>query len=178
MNEWYLVYCKARQEDWPQGPRRARVCASICQIARQDERRLALAGLVEIIQPLFPRYLFVSHLTMQEQSISPVRIHARRPKTGCASASPTCASYRTGMIDGDCSAREDPETGYHRLTAAQPEAGRPRTYSDLARLPASRGYSRLGLRPGPGHRAIRTTGPAGRTEIAIEELELITVICL
>ncbi len=110
MKDWYLVYCKAKQEDTAasgleeQGYR--------VYLPKLAARRRRSQGMVNVVQPLFPRYLFVA-LTDNEQSISPVQSTA-----GVSNLVRFGIDYtvvRQYMIEA-LQAREDPETGHHRIS--------------------------------------------------------------
>ena len=109
MGEWYLVYCKARQEDVAaQGLVEQGYDVYLPKL-RVKKRRASGVALVE--EPLFPRYLFVSTRDAN-QSISPVRNTRgvqKLVKFGTYML-PVTADIVTAIRE-----REDPETGYHRL---------------------------------------------------------------
>ena len=109
MSEWYLVYCKARQEDVAaQGLVEQGYDVYLPKL-RVKKRRASGMALVE--EPLFPRYLFVS-TCHAAQSISPVR------STRGVQKLVKFGTYMlpvTGDIVTAIREREDPETGYHRL---------------------------------------------------------------
>ena len=69
MEDWYLVYCKARQEETAaQGLEEQGYGV---YLPRLKLRRRRSQGMVEVVQPLFPRYLFVAPAS-EQQSISPI----------------------------------------------------------------------------------------------------------
>ena len=67
MKKWYLVYSKARQEDLAARGLVEQGYAEYLPKVRLKRRRPG--GMVEVEQPLFPRYLFVA-VTNSERSIS------------------------------------------------------------------------------------------------------------
>lgn len=164
MSEWYLVYCKARQEEAAASGLEEQGYA--VYLPKIKTRRRRSHGMVEIILPLFPRYLFVS-LTDKQQSISPVRYTA-----GVSSLVRFSVEYVPlphGMIEA-LQAREDPETGYHRLTAPNLKQG------DRVRIQtgAFAGIEGIFEAHSGQDRVIvlfELLGQQARTEIAIEVLE-------
>ncbi len=164
MKNWYLAYCKARQED---------VAAQglveqgySVYLPKLKTRRRRSQGMVEIIQPLFPRYLFVAPTNL-EQSISPVRYTAG--VSNLVRCSDDYVPVPQGMIEA-LQAREDPETGYHRLTATNLKQG------DRVRIQTGAFAGIEGVFEAHSGRdrvivLFELLGQQTRTEIAIEELE-------
>ncbi len=109
MKNWYLVYSKARQEDVAAGGLVEQGYAVYLPKVRLKRRRPG--GMIEVEQPLFPRYLFVA-VTSSEQSISPAQYTAGVQKLirfGVEFLLVPEAVVKTLIL------HEDPETGCHRL---------------------------------------------------------------
>ena len=164
MSEWYLVYCKARQEESAASGLEEQ--GYTVYLPKLKTRRRRSQGMVEIVQPLFPRYLFVS-LTAKEQSIAPVRYTAG--VSNLVRFSVDYVPVPQGMIEA-LQAREDPETGFHQLTAPNLKQG------DSVRIEAGAFAGIEGVfEARSGHDRVivlfELLGQQVRTEIAIEELE-------
>jgi transcriptional antiterminator RfaH len=119
MADWYLVYCKARQEDTAaQGLEEQGYSVYLPKLKL---RRRRSRGMVDVVQPLFPRYLFVAPGN-EEQSIAPVR---------CTAGVTKLVRFGTeylpvlGDVVDALQAREDPGTGCHRLAAPNMRRGEP-----------------------------------------------------
>jgi transcriptional antiterminator RfaH len=164
MTDWYLVYTKARQED---------IAASGLEeqgysvyLPKLKTRRRRSKGMVEVIQPLFPRYLFVAARD-KERSISPVGY-----TVGVSQLVRFSVDYvpvPQEMIEA-LQAREDPETGFHRLTAPNLKRG------DRVRIQSGAFAGIEGVfevRSGKDRVIVlfELLGQQARTEVAIEELE-------
>lgn len=111
MDGWYLVYSKSRQED---------VAAQglveqgfTVYLPKLRIKRRRLGGMVEVEEPLFPRYLFVTPEN-REQSVSPARYTVGVQKV--VRFGTDFLPVPQGVIDSLVS-HEDPETGFHRLLA-------------------------------------------------------------
>ena len=164
MSEWYLVYCKARQEESAASGLEEQGYA--VYLPKLKTRRRRSQGMVDIIQSLFPRYLFVS-LTDKEQSIAPVRYTAG--VSNLVRFSVDYVPVPQGMIEA-LQAREDPETGFHRLTAPNLKQG------DRVRIQSGAFAGIEGVFQARSGRdrvivLFELLGQQARTEIAIEELE-------
>ena len=121
MTDWYLVYCKARQEDAAaQGLEEQGYGVYLPKL---KVRRRRAQGMVDVVQPLFPRYLFVA--PGDEQSITPVRYTAGVSKLVRFGADYSPVSR--GLVEA-LKNREDRETGYHRLITPTMKRG------DLVRI--------------------------------------------
>ena len=68
MSVWYLVYCKARQEDM--AARGLEEQGYGVYLPKLETRRRRAQGMVNVVQPLFPRYLFVS--PCDRQPLAPI----------------------------------------------------------------------------------------------------------
>lgn len=109
MSDWYLVYCKARQEDAAASGLEEQGYAVYLPKLRVRRRRRG--GTAEVEQPLFPRYLFAAP-GRAKQSIGPVQFTVGVQKLvrfGTVYL-PVPEAVVTALR-----AREDPETGCHRL---------------------------------------------------------------
>ena len=164
MSNWYLVYCKARQEESAASGLEEQ--GYTVYLPKFKARRRRSQGMVDVVQPLFPRYLFVS-VRDKEQSISPVQHTA-----GVSKLVRFNADYEPvpqGMIEA-LQARADPETGFHQLTAPNLKQG------DSVRIEAGAFAGIEGVfEARSGHDRVtilfELMGRQVRTEIAIEELE-------
>ncbi len=119
MREWYLVYCKARQEDVAAMGLEEQGYGVYLPKLRVKKRRKE--GTTEVEEPLFPRYLFVS-TSGEEQSIAPVQY------TRGVQKMVRFGTYYLPVSDEIVTTlrqREDPETGYHRLELPGLRAGDP-----------------------------------------------------
>lgn len=67
---WYLVYCKPRQERVAKHNLERQGFETYLPVARQRRRRLGGAKMV--IEPMFPRYLFI-HLDSRNDDWGPIR---------------------------------------------------------------------------------------------------------
>ncbi len=164
MNEWYLVYCKARQEET--AARGLEEQGYAVYLPKLKLRRRRSQGMVEIVEPLFPRYLFVS-VRDKEQSISPIRNTAGVSKL--VRFSVDYVPVPQGMIEA-LRAREDPDTGFHRLTTPNLKQG------DRVRIQAGAFAGIEGVFEALAGRdrvivLFELLGQPARTEIAIDELE-------
>ena len=164
MSEWYLVYCKARQEESAaRGLEEQGYTVYLPQLATKRRRA---GGLTEIIQPLFPRYMFVSTVD-ESQSIVPVRY--TRGVRNIVRFGNVFLPVATDIVD-DLRKREDSETGYHRLVAPTLKPGdRVRIGSGVlqgieAVFEARTGSDRVVI-------LLDLLGRQTRTELPIEELE-------
>lgn len=109
MSAWYLVYCKARQEDAAaEGLREQGYEVYLPKI--QIKRRRP-GGAVFVEEPLFPRYLFVA-VASDEKSISPVQY--TRGVQKLVRFGHEVLSVRRDIVVA-LKKREDPDTGFHRL---------------------------------------------------------------
>ena len=116
MTDWYLVYCKARQEDTAaQGLEEQGYGVYLPKLKL---RRRRAQGMVEVVQPLFPRYLFVA--PGEGQSIAPVRYTAGVSKL--IRFGTYYLPVSAGLVEA-LKSREDPATGYHRLIAPKMNRG-------------------------------------------------------
>jgi transcriptional antiterminator RfaH len=164
MTDWYLVYTKARQEDLAAAGLEEQ--GYQVYLPKLKTRRRRSQGMVDVIQPLFPRYLFVA-LSDKEQSISPVQYTAGVSKM--VRFSVDYVPVPQGIIEA-LQAREDPETGYHRLTTPNLKKGeRVRIQSGAFAgiegvFEARSGKDRVIV-------LFELLGQRARTEIAFEELE-------
>lgn len=117
MRNWYLVYCKARQEDLAARGLEQQGYDVYLPKLRLHKRRNR--GKVAIEEPLFPRYLF-ARPTESDQSIAPMQYTA-----GVAKLVRFGPVYLTvpNVVVTALSDREDPETGLHALTMPAMKAG-------------------------------------------------------
>ena len=164
MKNWYLVYSKARQEESAALGLTEQGYAVYLPKLKTKKRRAQ--GMVEIIQPLFPRYLFVAP-SNEDQSISPVRYTAGVSKLVRFNAD--FEPVPQGMIEA-LQAREDPETGYHRLTPPKLKQG------DRVRVQSGAFAGLEGVfeaRSGQDRVIVlfELLGQKARTLIAVDELE-------
>ena len=116
MSDWYLVYCKARQEDT--AARGLEEQGYSVYLPKLEIRRWKAQGMVDVVQPLFPRYLFVS--PSDQQPLAPIGYTA-----GVSELVRFGTDYRPvsrGIVEA-LKSREDPDTGYHRLTQPNLERG-------------------------------------------------------
>jgi transcriptional antiterminator RfaH len=113
MSDWYLVYAKARQEE--QAAQGLREQGYAVYLPRLRQRRRVRGRLGEVVQPLFPRYLFVAP-GRPEQSVAPVDSTPGVQKLVRFGA--VYLPVEAGVIEA-LKAREDRETGCHRLGAPQ-----------------------------------------------------------
>ena len=164
MKNWYLVYSKARQEDLAaQGLEEQGYAVYLPKL---KTRRRRSQGMVEIIEPLFPRYLFVAS-THEEQSLSPVRSTAG--VSNLVRFSVDYVPVPQGIVDA-LRAREAPETGYHRLSAPNLKQGdrvviQSGAFAGIEGVfEAHSGQDRVIV-------LFELLGQHARTEIAVEELE-------
>jgi transcriptional antiterminator RfaH len=109
MSEWYLVYCKVRQEDT--AAKGLEEQGYIVYLPKMRIRKRRSSGVAMVEEPLFPRYLFVS-LTDKDQSISPVQ-YTRGVQNLVKFG--TQLMQVPGAVVATIREREDPETGFHRL---------------------------------------------------------------
>jgi transcriptional antiterminator RfaH len=119
MTDWYLVYCKPRQEDAAAGCLEEQ--GYCVYLPKLKGRRRRAQGMVDVVQPLFPRYLFVAPGD-EEQSITPVKYTA-----GVSKLVRFAIDYvpvPAGVVDA-LRACEDPDTGFHRLVAPNMKPGEP-----------------------------------------------------
>jgi transcriptional antiterminator RfaH len=164
MKHWYLVYCKARQEDVAAAGLEEQGFAVYLPKVRVKRRRSI--GRVELEEPIFPRYLFVAQID-DDQSISPVLYTAGVQKLVRFGTDylPVSDSVIAALKN-----REDPETGCHRLQMLAKDPGeRIRIGSGaLAGLEgifeARSGHDRVVV-------LIELLGQLTRAEIPVEELE-------
>ena len=117
MSEWYLVYCKARQED--AAAKGLEEQGYNVYLPKLKVRKRRASGVVHVEEPLFPRYLFVA-VESEEQSISPVQYTRGVQKLVKFGMTMLPVPERIVM---DLQEREDPETGYHRLELPGLEPG-------------------------------------------------------
>lgn len=68
--KWYLVYCKPRQEDVARTNLERQGFEPYLPMIRQPRRRLNRR--VTVVEPMFPRYLFV-HLDSRRDNWAPIR---------------------------------------------------------------------------------------------------------
>ena len=116
MSDWYLVYCKARQEDM--AARGLEEQGYGVYLPKLETRRRRAQGMVDVVQPLFPRYLFVS--PCDRQPLAPIGHTA-----GVSTLVRFGSDYRPvsrGIVEA-LKSREDPDTGYHCLTPPNLERG-------------------------------------------------------
>lgn len=108
MSDWYLVYCRARQEDT--AARGLEEQDYSVYLPKLEIRRRRARGMVDVVQPLFPRYLFVS--PGGGQPLAPIGHTA-----GVSKLVRFGSDYRPmsrGIVES-LKSRADPDTGYHRL---------------------------------------------------------------
>lgn len=117
MSEWYLVYCRARQEDL--------AARGLCEqgyevyLPKLRVKRRRPGGKVMVEEPLFPRYLFAAP-GRDSQSIAPVQYTA-----GVQKVVKFGHLYRSVSDDivESLKKREDPGTGFHCLAMPTMVAG-------------------------------------------------------
>ena len=164
MKNWYLVYSKARQEDLAaQGLEEQ---GYVVYLPKLKARRRRSQGMVDVIQPLFARYLFVA-LIAPGQSISPVQNTAG--VSNLVRFSVGYAPVPQGLIEA-LQAREDPVTGFHQPRVRNLQQG------DRVRVEAGVFAGIEGVfeaRSGQDRVIVlfELLGRPVRTEIAINELE-------
>ena len=164
MDKWYLVYCKARQEEVAAGGLEEQGYRVYLPKVRIRKRRPG--GRVDVEEPLFPRYLFVATST-EEQSIAPVQYTAGVQKLVKFGHSYMSVSNE---IVTSIKQREDPDIGLHRFELPKVRKGDPvRIRSGvLAGLDAvfekKTGKDRVVV-------LLDLLGQQTRAEVAIEELE-------
>ena len=164
MTDWYLVYCKARQEDTAaQGLEEQGYGVYLPKLKRRKRRS---QGMVEVVQPLFPRYLFVA--PGDELSITPVKYTAGVSKL--VRFGTEYSPVPSGIVDA-LKDREDTDTGFHRLVAPSLKPG------DAVRIQSGAFAGIEGIfeiRSGQDRVIVllELLGQKARTEVSIEELEL------
>ena len=164
MSKWYLVYCKARQEDLAASGLRDQGYSVYLPKVRVRKRRPG--GRVDVEEPLFPRYLFVA-TSAEEQSIAPVQYTAgvqKLVKFGHLYMSVS------DQIVTSIKQREDPDIGVHRFELPKVRKGDPvRIRSGVlsgidAVFEKKSGKDRVVV-------LLELLGQQTRAEVAIEELE-------
>ena len=164
MSEWYLVYCKARQEDV--AARGLEEQGYAVYLPKMRVRKRRPGGRVDVEEPLFPRYLFVA-TTSEEHSIAPVQYTAGVQKL--VKFGHLYMSVSSEIVTS-IKQREDPEIGLHRFELPKVRKGDPvRIRSGvLAGLDAvfekKTGKDRVVV-------LLELLGQQTRAEVAIEELE-------
>ena len=116
MSDWYLVYCKARQEDT--AARGLEEQDYRVYLPKLKIRRRRAQGMVDVVQPLFPRYLFVS--PGDGQALAPIAY-----TVGVSKLVRFGSEYRpvsAGIVEA-LKSRADPDTGYHGLSPPKLERG-------------------------------------------------------
>ena len=156
MKNWYLVYSKARQEGIAERGLAEQGYDVYLPMLRTRRRRAK--GMVEIDEPLFPRYLFVAP-TDQEQSISPVRYTAGVSKLVRFSAE--FEPVPQSMIEATARRARIRKLASIDLLAPDLKARRPSAYSNLVRSQVLRRCSRLAQASDQSYRVVRVIGPAG-----------------
>ena len=164
MKNWYLVYSKARQEAIAARGLAEQGYDVYLPMLRSRRRRAK--GMVDVEEPLFPRYLFVAP-SNPEQSISPVKYTAG--VSNIVRFSGDFEPVPQGMIEA-LQAREDPETGYHSLAPPNLQPGQ-RVRIQTGAFAGLEGV--FEARAGRDRVIVlfELLGQKARTEIAIEELE-------
>ena len=164
MSQWYLVYCKARQEDVAARGLEEQGYSVYLPKVRVRKRRPG--GRVDVEEPLFPRYLFVA-VSGKEQSIAPVQYTVgvqKLVKFGNLYMSVS------GEIVSSLKRREDPDTGFNRFELPKVRKGDPVRIKSgvLAGIEAvfekKSGKERVVV-------LLDLLGRQTRAEVAIEELE-------
>ena len=117
MSEWYLVYCKARQED--AAAKALEEQGYIVYLPKLKVRKRRASGVIHVEEPLFPRYLFVA-VEGEEQSIGPVQ-YTRGVQNLVKFG--TVILPIPERIVLDLKEEEDPDTGFHRLELPGLELG-------------------------------------------------------
>ena len=164
MSEWYLGYCKARQEDVAARGLTEQGYSVYLPKVRVRKRRPG--GRVDVDEPLFPRYLFVA-LTSEEQSIAPIQYTAGVQKL--VKFGHLYMSVSDEIVTS-IKLREDPGIGLHRFELPKVSKGDPvRIRSGvLAGIDAvfekKSGKDRVVV-------LLELLGQQTRAEVAIEELE-------
>ncbi|MCG5495776.1 transcription/translation regulatory transformer protein RfaH [Ectothiorhodospira variabilis] len=106
---WYLVFCKPRREMQAADSLEEQDYAVYLPRLRRRARRAR--GTLELEEPLFPRYLFVSP-THDEQSLAPIR--STRGVSHLVRFGGQCVPVDGALIEA-LKQREDPHTGCHHL---------------------------------------------------------------
>ena len=164
MNKWYLVYCKARQEDAAARGLEEQGYAVYLPKLRLRRRRRGVA--TEVEQPLFPRYLFVAP-SGSTQSIGPAQFTAgvqNLVRFGTLYL-PVPQHVVTALRE-----REDPEIGCHRLEPPVMQRG-DRVRIDSGAFKGIEGV--FEVRTGRDRVIIllNLLGQQTRTEISLEDIE-------
>ena len=110
MSDWYLVYTKARQEDAAASGLEEQGYRVYLPKLRVKRRRPG--GKVDVEEPLFPRYLFAAP-TQDDQSISPMQF--TRGVQKIVRFGHIYLSASDDIVEA-IKKKEDPDTGFHRLT--------------------------------------------------------------
>ena len=164
MSDWYLVYTKARQEDAAASGLEEQGYRVYLPKLRVKRRRPG--GKVDVDEPLFPRYLFAA-ATQQDQSISPMQY--TRGVQKLVKFGHIYLSVSNDIVEA-IRKREDPDTGFHRLTMPSLKPG------DAVRMKTGplAGIDGIFEAPSGQDRVIvllEILGQQTRTEVSIGELE-------
>jgi transcriptional antiterminator RfaH len=164
MSDWYLVYCKARREDL--AARGLQEQDYRVYLPKLKIRRRRAQGMVDVMQPLFPRYLFVS--PGDGQALAPIAY-----TVGVSKLVRFGSEYRpvsAGIVEA-LKSRADPDTGYHGLSPPKLERGdrvgiRAGAFAGIEGIFEARsGQERVVV-------LLELLGQKVRTEVAIGELDL------
>src|SRR4029077_2506147 len=113
---WYLVYCKPRQEQVAKVNLERQSFSAYLPLAHQFRRRRGQR--IAVIEPLFPRYLFI-HLSTQTDNWAPIR-------STLGVSSLVRFGAQAAVVPNDLirllQSRDDPE-GVHELPAPDYQSG-------------------------------------------------------
>ena len=164
MSDWYLIYCKARQEGAAaSGLEEQGYEVYLPRLLSRKRRR---GGMQEVEEPLFPRYLFIA-TGQPTQSIGPAQFtHGVQKLVRFGEVFPSVPEAVISALRG----REDPETGCHRLVAPVMKLG------DRVRIGSGAFEGIEGIfeaRTGPDRVVVllNLLGQQTRTVIPLEKLE-------
>lgn len=164
MNKWYLVYCKARQEDTAARGLKEQGYAVYLPMLRVRRRRRG--GAITVEQPLFPRYLFVAP-SASTQSIGPAQFTAGVQKLVRFG---TLYLPVPEIVVAVLRKREDPEIGCHRLEAPAMKRG-DRVRIDSGTFEGIEGVFEARTGRDRVIVLLDLLGQRTRTEVSLEEIE-------
>ena len=117
MRNWYVIYSKPRQETEAEAQLRRQ--GFEVWLPRLERSRRHQGRWRDVMEPLFPRYLF-AHLDLDNENVAPIR--STRGVTGFVRFGGYPVTVPEGVIEAlrGCA---DPESGLHRLASRELEQG-------------------------------------------------------
>ena len=119
MRNWYVIYSKPRQESEAEAQLQRQ--GYEVWLPRLERSRRHQGRWRDVVEPLFPRYLF-AHLDLDNENVAPIR--STRGVTGFVRFGGYPVTVPDSVIEAlrGCA---DPDSGLHRLVSQKLERGEP-----------------------------------------------------